>query len=159
MMIAGLVRSVLDMSLSLGRAAGGVRGPLKAWRKKALQHIFEAGESLRLQFPLEDLGFTYSMHGAAVCLPHQATDDSDTPAGSAAQNLKSQQGRGMEYVQVNGRPHSESCLVTVRLACIPILHSLASHVVCDEPHHVLVLLCGLHAFSLYLPWLHVSASA
>jgi len=150
-MIAGLVRSVLDMSLSLGRAAGGVRGPLKAWRKKALQRIFEAGESLRLQFPLEDLGFTYSMHGAAVWLPHQAADDSDTPAGSAAQDLKFQQGRGMEYVQVNGRPHSESCLGTVRLACIPVLipWPVISFVMCL--HHILVLLCGLHALACTCP--------
>ncbi len=66
--VVGLVRSALDMSLSLGRAAAGVRGPLRAWRKKALQRIFEAGDSLRLQFPLEDLGFRYTMRWRG-CLP------------------------------------------------------------------------------------------
>ena len=95
---------MLDMSLSMGRAAAGVRGPLRAWRKKALQRIFEAGDSLRLQFPLEDLGFRYTMRGAAVCLPQAAADSAapaspDGSAGSAAQNLRSQQGRGAEYVQ------------------------------------------------------------
>ncbi len=103
--VVGLVRSALDMSLSLGRAAAGVRGPLRAWRKKALQRIFESGDSLRLQFPLEDLGFCYNMPGAAVCLSQGASDSeasaqSAGSADSAAQNLRSQQGRGLEYVQI-----------------------------------------------------------
>ena len=119
--VAGLVRSALDMSLSLGRAAAGVRGPLRAWRKKALQRIFEAGDSLRLQFPLEDLGFRYNMAGAAVC-PSQAASDSEASpqsagsADSAAQNLRSQQGRGLEYVQNtepgSRLPHSEIRLLS-----------------------------------------------
>ncbi len=105
--VAGLVRSALDMSLSMGRAAAGVRGPLKAWRKKALQRIFEAGDSLRLQFPLEDLGFRYSMRGAAVCLPQaaansEASSTSYGSADSAAQNLRSPH---LEYVQ-NTEPGS-----------------------------------------------------
>ena len=104
------MRSALDMSLSLGRAAAGVRGPLRAWRKKALQRIFETGDSLRLQFPLEDLGFRYNVPGAAVC-PSSAAADSEAAvqsagsADSAAQNLRSQQGRGLEYVQ-NTEPGS-----------------------------------------------------
>ena len=52
--------------MSLGLAASGTAGPLRAWRKPALQQIFESGDSLRLQFPREDLGFTYTAPGCAV---------------------------------------------------------------------------------------------
>lgn len=100
-----------------------MRGPLRAWRKKALQRIFEAGDSLRLQFPLEDLGFRYSMRGAALCLP-QAAADTERPAhradsaDSAAQNLRSQQGRALEYVQTtepgSRLPHCEIRLLSGR---------------------------------------------
>ena len=76
-----------------------MKGPLRSWRRKALQSIFEAGESLRLQFPLEDLGFCYSSPGAATCTPCQAAGGPQAPGQSAAQNLRSQQGRGLEYVQ------------------------------------------------------------
>ena len=76
-----------------------MRGPLRAWRRKVLQSIFEAGDSLRLQFPLEDLGFRYSSPGAATCTPRQAVGGPQAPGQSAAQNLRSQQGRGREYVQ------------------------------------------------------------
>ena len=107
---AGLVRSALDASLSFGRAAAGVRGPLKAWRRKALQSIFEAGNSLRLQFPLEDLGFCYTAHGSAICLPGHAASDRAPPAlhaasDSAQQNVRAQQDRGLAYVQ-NTQPGS-----------------------------------------------------
>ena len=102
--VAGLVRSALDASLSLGRAAAGVRGPLKAWRRKALQSIFEAGDSLRLQFPLEDLGFCYTAPGSAICLPGHAASSKAPAALNAAsdtaqQNISAQQGRGLDYVQ------------------------------------------------------------
>ena len=108
--VAGLVRSALDVSLSLGRAAAGVRGPLKAWRRKALQSIFEAGNSLRLQFPLEDLGFCYTAPGSAVCLPGQAASSRapaalDAASDTAQQNVSAQQGRGLDYVQ-NTQPGS-----------------------------------------------------
>ena len=52
--------------MSLGLAASGTAGPLRAWRKPALQRIFESGDSLRLQFPREDLGFAYTAPGCAV---------------------------------------------------------------------------------------------
>ena len=107
---AGLVRSALDASLSLGRAAAGVRGPLRAWRRKALQSIFEAGDSLRLQFPLEDLGFCYTAPGSAICLPGHAASGRAPPALNAAsntaqQNVSAQQGRGLDYLQ-NTQPGS-----------------------------------------------------
>ena len=123
--VAGLVRSALDMSLSVGRAAAGVRGPLRAWRKRALQCIFEAGDSLRLQFPPEDLGFRYNMRGAAVCLPRAAADTkASASAASAAQNLRSQQGRGLEYVQSaepgSRLPHCEIRLLACQQSSSPV---------------------------------------
>ena len=85
-------------------------GPLKAWRKKALESIFEAGDSLRLQFPLEDLGFCYTAPGSAICLPGhaasgRATAALDTASDTAQQNVSAQQGRGLDYVQ-NTQPGS-----------------------------------------------------
>lgn len=113
--VAALVRSALEMSLNLGRAAAGVRGPLRAWRRKALQRIFEAGDSLRLQFPLEDLGFCYSAPGAAVCLvPLRAASSAKTAVDSAVQNLRAQKGRGVEYVQ-NTEPGSRLPHCNIRL--------------------------------------------
>lgn len=46
--------------MKIGLAASGTEGPLKSWRERSLRKIFENGVSLRLQFPKEDLGFTYS---------------------------------------------------------------------------------------------------
>ena len=52
--------------MSLGLTAAGVEGPLRSWREQKLRGIFQAGASLRLQFPKEDLGFRYTHPGAAV---------------------------------------------------------------------------------------------
>ena len=65
--------------MSLGLAASGTAGPLRAWRKPALQRIFESGESLRLQFPREDLGFTYTAPGCAVLPDCRMTDSEWSP--------------------------------------------------------------------------------
>lgn len=62
----GLGRRVLAAGMAAGMAAGGVDGPLRSWRKKTLQSIFQSGASLRLQFPREDLGFCYERPGAAI---------------------------------------------------------------------------------------------
>ena len=58
-----LRRSVLDASLSVGRIAGSAIGAI---RHEALNALFEGGETLRLQYPKEDLGFVYSGTGAAI---------------------------------------------------------------------------------------------
>lgn len=67
-------KRVLTAGMALGLAASGVDGPLRSWRKQTLQGIFQAGASLRLQFPREDLGFRYDKPGAAVIpeLPNSA---------------------------------------------------------------------------------------
>ena len=87
-----------------------MRGPLKAWRRKALQSIFEAGDSLRLQFPLEDLGFCYTAPGSAICLPGHAASGrapaaQETASDTAQRNVTAQQGRGLDYAQ-NTHPGS-----------------------------------------------------
>lgn len=57
---------MLEAGLSLGLSVSGLRGPLKTWREQQLAKIFESGQTLRLQFPREDLGFVYNQPGAAV---------------------------------------------------------------------------------------------
>ena len=59
--------------MAVGLAAAGLRGPLKAWREQQLQKIFTTGQTLRLQFPKEDLGFVYDAPGAAI-LPEQQAE-------------------------------------------------------------------------------------
>lgn len=46
-----------------GRVAGSALGYL---RRSRLKQLFEAGETLRLQYPKEDLGFVYGSRNAAV---------------------------------------------------------------------------------------------
>ena len=54
--------------MALGRWAGGMRGPLlTAARSARLARILDSGDTLRLQYPREDLGFTYASPAAAVC--------------------------------------------------------------------------------------------
>ncbi|KAK9819702.1 hypothetical protein WJX72_001426 [[Myrmecia] bisecta] len=94
---AGLRQSLLQAGMAAGRAASGVRGPLKAWRRAALDRIFASGETLRLQFPREDLGFVYGGDGAAVVAPepagHLGMQDRSGPMEGARQ-----QARGLPYV-------------------------------------------------------------
>ncbi|EIE25479.1 hypothetical protein COCSUDRAFT_1587, partial [Coccomyxa subellipsoidea C-169] len=82
MLSSGLVKSALEAGLSLGRSMSGVKGPLRPWRERQLRDIFAAGDTLRLQFPREDLGFIYNAPGAAVDVssgmpadePHRGSD-------------------------------------------------------------------------------------
>jgi 2-polyprenyl-6-methoxyphenol hydroxylase-like FAD-dependent oxidoreductase len=68
---APLRRALLAGAAALGRAAAG---PAAALRRGALTALFERGETLRLQFPREDLGFVYRGAGAALALgPGDAT--------------------------------------------------------------------------------------
>ena len=61
---AELRTAALNSAFSLGMAASG---PLRRLRQGRLDEIFSSGETLRLQFPKEDLGFVYHQQGAAVC--------------------------------------------------------------------------------------------
>ena len=65
--VTGFAKAALDLGLSAGLSVSGLYGPLKAWRERQLSQIFASGQTLRLQFPKEDLGFVYSAAGAAVC--------------------------------------------------------------------------------------------
>ncbi|GAB4813968.1 hypothetical protein N2152v2_001014 [Parachlorella kessleri] len=60
--------AALNSAFSLGMAASG---PLRRLRQRRLDEIFSSGETLRLQFPKEDLGFVYHQQGAAVCKSEQ----------------------------------------------------------------------------------------
>lgn len=63
------------MGMAAGRAMGGTKGPLRSWRQAALSKILVAGDSLRLQFPREDLGYMYDRPGAAVILDQASTSE------------------------------------------------------------------------------------
>ena len=65
-MFAGFSKAALDFGLSAGLSVSGLYGPLKPWRERQLAKIFASGQTLRLQFPKEDLGFVYNSTGAAV---------------------------------------------------------------------------------------------
>ena len=66
-MFAGFSKAVLDFGLFAGLSVSGLHGPLRSWRERQLAKIFASGQTLRLQFPKEDLGFVYSSKGVAVC--------------------------------------------------------------------------------------------
>ena len=73
--LAGVARTALDWGLAAGLSVSGLYGPLKAWRERQLADIFASGQTLRLQFPKEDLGFVYGQPGAAIC-PEPAGENS-----------------------------------------------------------------------------------
>ena len=79
---AGASRALLNMGMAAGRAMGGTKGPLRGWRQAALSKILAAGDSLRLQFPREDLGYIYDEPDAAV-IP----EDTSAPAGETLRIL------------------------------------------------------------------------
>ena len=100
LVIAGFSKAALDFGLSAGLSVSGLRGPLKAWRERQLADIFASGQTLRLQFPKEDLGFVYSQ-GAAVC--PDPPDYHDIPRGQTPQLDVS--GTDGTAVNTEGRPH------------------------------------------------------
>lgn len=65
----GVRSTALNTAFSLGLAASGAVRPL---RRQRLQEIFGSGETLRLQFPKEDLGYVYHQEGSAV---HRSAED------------------------------------------------------------------------------------
>jgi hypothetical protein len=126
-----MVKSALEAGLSLGRALSGVKGPLKPLRERALCSIFKSGNTLHLQFPREDLGFSYDIPGGAIL--------TDSAAEAVAAHLRSTakaaaelqraelgssrcivstpngQGRGRQYVPTTAPgtrlPHADICVV------------------------------------------------
>jgi 2-polyprenyl-6-methoxyphenol hydroxylase-like FAD-dependent oxidoreductase len=56
-------RGILDAGIAAGRAASA---PLAALRRAELEALFDHGETLRLQYPKEDLGFLYREFSTAA---------------------------------------------------------------------------------------------
>ncbi|MEW5298358.1 MAG: hypothetical protein WDW36_001490 [Sanguina aurantia] len=54
-------KGLLEAGLAFGKRIAGTQGPLGSLRRRALEAIFSVGDTLRLQFPAEDLGFTYDV--------------------------------------------------------------------------------------------------
>ena len=67
-------RGVLDVGIAAGRAASA---PLTMLRRAELNALFDQGETLRLQYPKEDLGFLYHH-----C--HQSSDENKNSSKRAA---------------------------------------------------------------------------
>lgn len=65
-------RGILDAGIAAGRAASA---PLAALRRTELNALFDHGETLRLQYPKEDLGFLYSNSTAAAVQYEKGSDD------------------------------------------------------------------------------------
>ena len=96
-----------------------MRGLLQmAARSARLARILDGGETLRLQYPREDLGFTYAGSGAAVC--------PDDPA-AAAPGSSTQIGRDSDKVAPAGdraAPYMPSTAPGARLPhAAVVLHS------------------------------------
>ena len=98
--VAGFSKAALDFGLSAGLSVSGLYGPLKGWRERQLAKIFASGETLRLQFPKEDLGFVYNSKGAAVCL------DSPGSHQSLAAQHPQHHGSGNDGTAVNTKERS-----------------------------------------------------
>ncbi|KAA6420769.1 MAG: hypothetical protein FRX49_09346 [Trebouxia sp. A1-2] len=97
----GFGRAALDFGLAAGLSVSGLYGPLKQWRQHQLSSIFASGQTLRLQFPKEDLGFVYNTPGAAIC------PETDTVPGAshrvAAQPQPDSAGADATAVNTKGR--------------------------------------------------------
>ena len=68
---ANLRKSALEAAMSVGKAAAS---PIRRLRASELAGVFDHGETLRLQFPKEDLGYVYAAgageqgrHSAGAC--------------------------------------------------------------------------------------------
>ena len=105
-MFAGFSKAALDLGLSAGLSVSGLRGPLRAWRERQLAKIFASGQTLRLQFPKEDLGFVYSSKGAAVCseslLPPQSSGDQNPELGASGSDGTAVNTKGRSHRQTSG---------------------------------------------------------
>jgi hypothetical protein len=123
----GVGRWLLESALAAGR---GVAASILPLRQGALQEILNSGQSLRLQFPKEDLGVVYRQ--GAVAREDAAAAGAAEDGGSG----RGSSGRGLPYVpstEVGGRlPHctlavlgqeqQQQQLVSMRIALV--LHTL-----------------------------------
>lgn len=124
-MSAGFSKAALDLGLSAGLSISGLYGPLKAWRERQLAQIFASGQTLRLQFPKEDLGFVYNSRGAAVCpeSPHShhssrvqnAELDISGNDGTAVNTKGRSHGQGSGTVGGSDRQYMPGCAPGARL--------------------------------------------
>lgn len=125
-MFAGFSKAALDLGLSAGLSVSGLYGPLKHWRERQLAKIFASGQTLRLQFPKEDLGFVYNSTGAAVCpgspsYSHQSPKVQNAELGisgndGTAVNTKGRShGQGSGSVGGSDRQYRPSCSPGARL--------------------------------------------
>ena len=103
-MFTGFSKAALDFGLSAGLSVSGLHGPLRSWRERQLAKIFASGQTLRLQFPKEDLGFVYNSKSAAVC------DESPfSPESSGVQNPElDASGSDGTAVNTKGKAHRQS---------------------------------------------------
>jgi hypothetical protein len=92
---AFLQKQLLETGLAAGRSLAAAALPL---RRRAIRQILESGESLRLQFPREDLGFRYTPGSGAAVLEEDAEAEVSASPPSAAAAAGAGGGRGAAFV-------------------------------------------------------------
>ena len=114
---AGIVKSALETGLSLGRAISGMKGPLRPWREKLLRDIFAAGDTLRLQFPKEDLGFVYDAPDSAIDSVTGASEIAGNAEDGGTRAVRGSTGAGRQQMidQSRGRIYVPSTRPGARL--------------------------------------------
>ncbi|CAL8460671.1 g201 [Coccomyxa elongata] len=117
MLPSGIVKSALETGLSLGRAISGMKGPLRPWRERLLRDIFAAGDTLRLQYPKEDLGFIYNAPGAAIDSVTSTSGMAGKTGGGGTTRVWGSTGAGRQQItdQSRGRPYVPSTRPGARL--------------------------------------------
>lgn len=109
-------KSILESSLSLGRMAGAAIGAI---RQDALQALFLEGETLRLQYPKEDLGFIYAGDKTSISLENEFDSNGKN---FKSPNFKSDHLLVAEYLRPQARnaPYIPTTLPGARFPHIPL---------------------------------------
>ncbi|KAG2431150.1 hypothetical protein HXX76_009680 [Chlamydomonas incerta] len=123
-------KSLLEAALDTGRrlavgaagagAGGLVPGLLGAWREAQVARILSSGSSLRLQFPAEDLGFSYeSSPGAVVATSAVAAAGSSIRGGggvgAAAKDAAAARAAAEAKLPPRGAPYNPTSAPGCRL--------------------------------------------
>jgi hypothetical protein len=108
-----LTKGLLEAGLALGRSVAAAVAPL---RVQAVQGILSAGDSLRLQFPKEDLGFCYA-HGAVLQDTNTGNSTCSSSSSSSSSHASSGAGTGHQQPQsgARGQPYIPSTQPGCRL--------------------------------------------
>jgi hypothetical protein len=111
---APLTKGLLEAGLALGRSVAAAVTPLRA---QAVQTILSAGDSLRLQFPKEDLGFCYAY--GAVLQETTTGDRTTTTTSNSSSGTSGYASRraGAGYQQSQGMTRGQPYIPSTQPGC------------------------------------------